>query len=173
MMAFFVSSEGFDGEARMNFDSLGKLYVSIAIFWTAIVVCGSGFLLYHRNLPALRVRNTHLWTAAVAFLHTYWVLCLLAYVLNGTYPCAAEFWIMNLWLPLGIALYQVNGMHLLHIASVQTRFMYPQALYSYRGSSSARSGLLHKFRSLGLPDSLSPVQKICITVGLIVQVRRS
>lgn len=168
-MAFHVSREGLDGEYRVNFDSLGKLYISIAIVWTTIVVCGSGFLLYHRDLPTLRVRNTHLWTTAVAFLHAYWVLCVLAYVLNGTYPCAAEFCIMSFWLPLGIALYQVNGMHLLHIATLQTRFMQPKALYAYRGSRSRKSGW-RSLRNIGLPDSLSRVQKTCILVGVILQV---
>ncbi len=169
-MTFYVSPNGFDGEPRVNFDSLGKLYIAIAIIWTAIIFAGSGFLLYHRDLPALRVRNTHLWTTAVTFLHAYWVLCLIAYVLNGTYPCTAEFWIMSLWLPFGIALYQVNGMHLLHIASLQTRFIQPQALHAYRGSKFGNSGWL-SLRNIGLPDSLSRVQKICILVGVVLQVR--
>jgi hypothetical protein len=169
-MTFHVSPTGFDGEPRLNVDSLGQLYISIAIIWTAIVVCGSGFLLYHRDLPALRVRNTHLWTAAVAFLHAYWVLCMLAYVVNGTYPCTAEFWIMSLWLPFGIALYQANGMHLLHIASLQTRFIHPQALYAYRGSRSGKGGW-RSLRTTSLPDSLSQPQRIFIIVGLAVQVR--
>jgi hypothetical protein len=168
-MAFAVSPKGSDGEPRLNFDSLGKLYITIAIVWTTLVVCGSCFLLYNRHLPALRVRNTYLWTAAVAFLHAYWVLCLLAYVINGTYPCTAEFWIMSLWLPFGIALYQVNGMHLLHIASLQTRFICPQALYAYRGSRYSKNGWW-RFWNLGLPDSLSRLQKICILMGVIVQV---
>lgn len=167
-MTFPVSRKGFDGEVRVNFDTLGKLYISIAIIWTTIVVGGSGFLLYNRHLPTLRVRNTYLWTAAVTFLHSYWVLCLIAYVLNGTYPCTAEFWIMSLWLPFAIALYQVNGMHLLHVASLQTRFIHPQALYAYRRSRSVKSGS-RSLRDIGLPASLSRVQKICIAAGLVVQ----
>jgi hypothetical protein len=169
-MAFYVSETGCDGADRLNFDSLGKLYIGVAIIWTTIIIFASGFLLYNRDLPALRVRNTHLWTAAVGFLHAYWVLCLLAYVLNGTYPCVAEFWVMNLWLPFGMALFQVNGIHLLHIASLQTRFINPQALHAYRGSRSAKSGWW-SLRNLGLPDSLSRVQKISITAGLMLQVR--
>lgn len=169
-MAFEISPMGFDGQLRLNFDSLGKLYLSIAIIWTTLVVCGSCFLLHNRHLPALRVRNTHLWTSVVAFLHTYCVLCLLAYVINGTYPCAAEFWIMSLWLPFGMALYQVNGMHLLHIASLQTRFIDPQALYAHQGSKYGKNRWRRSWK-LGLPDSLSRLQKICILVGVILQVR--
>jgi hypothetical protein len=168
-MTFHISHDGFDGEPKLNFDSLGKLYISIAIVWTTIVVYGAGFLLRNRGLPALRVRNTRLWIATVAFLHCYWVLCLLAYVINGLYPCSAEFWIMSLWLPFGIALYQVNGMHLLHIASLQTRFIHPQALYAYRGPKSVRSGL-RSLRIFGLPDTLSRVQKISIVAGVVLQV---
>ena len=169
-MAFKVSPKGVDGEFRLNFDSLGKLYVSIAIIWTIFVVCGSCFLLQNRRLPALRVRNTHLWTSAVAFLHTYWVLCLLAYVMNGAYPCTAEFWIMSLWLPFGIALYQVNGMHLLHIASLQTRFIHSQASFAHQGPKYGKNSWRRSWR-LGLPDSLSRLQKICLLVAVILQVR--
>ena len=168
-MAFHVSGKGLDGERRLNVDDLGKLYISVAIVWTAIVFCASSFLLYNRDLPVLRVRNTHLWTAAVTFLHSYWVLCLLAYVLNGTYPCTAEFWIMSLWLPFGMALFQVNGMHLLHIASLQTRFISLQSLYAYHGSRSVKSGW-RSLRKLGVPDSLSWLQKVSILAGVILQV---
>lgn len=171
-MAFEISPDGFDGQHRLNFDSLGKLYISIVIIWTTLVICGSYFLLQNRHLPTLRVRNTYLWTTAVAFLHAYWVLCLLAYVINGTYPCTAEFWIMSLWLPFGIALYQVNGMHLLHIAGLQTRFIYGQPLYAYRGSGHGRNGW-RTLRTLGLPDSLSRLQRICILTGVAVQARHT
>jgi hypothetical protein len=169
-MAVGVSSNGFDGEYRINFDSLGKLYISIAIVWTSLVICGSGFLLYNRHLPALRVRNTHLWTSAIAFLHAYWVLCLTAYVLNGMYPCSAEFWIMSLWLPLGMALHQVNGLHLLHVANLQARFVNPQISHARQGSSSSRSDW-PGFKNIGLPNSLLRIQKLCIVLGVTVQVR--
>lgn len=169
-MSAYVSPYGLDGEARLNFDSLGKFYTAIAIIWTSIVVCASGFLLLNRHLPALRVRNTHLWTSAVVFLHAYWIICLHCYLLNGTYPCAAEYWVMSTWLPLGIALYQVNGMHLLHVVSLQTRFVVPQASYTYQGSKSGRSGW-RRMREIASPDSLSRLQRICITGGVILQVR--
>lgn len=171
-MTYLISRDGLDGEHRLHFDSLGKLYISIAIIWTTLVACGSGILIYNRELPALRVRNTHLWTAAVAFLHSYWVLTLLAYVMNGNYPCTAEFWIMSLWLPFGIALYQINGMHLLQVASLQTRFVHPQALCAYRGARSVGSGWW-SLRKIGLPNSLSRLQKNLMISGIILQVRPS
>lgn len=169
-MALYVSPDGLDGQKRLNFDSLGKFYVAVAIIWTSVVVCGSAFLLKNRDLPALRVRNTHLWTSAVFFLHAYWVICLIFYVLNGNYPCSVEFWIMSLWLPFGIALYQVNGMHLLHVVRLQTRFVRSRGSYAYQGSKSARSGW-GCLRKIALPDSLSRLQKFCIIAGVTLQVR--
>ena len=168
-MGFQVSKEGLDGEKRLNLDSLGKLYISIATIWTIIIVAGAAFLLHNRHLPTLRVRNTHLWTSAVAFLHAYWVLCLLAYVVNGAYPCSAEFWIMSLWLPFGIALYQINGMHLLHISSIQSRFVHPHALNAYCGSQS-HIGKWWNLTNMHLPSSLSPRQKSWLVVGVTSQV---
>lgn len=80
---------------------------------------GMVFLVINRGLPFLRIRSIPLAISAVALLHVYWVLCLLAYVLNGNFPCATEFWIMSIYLPLGIALYQATNTQLLRVATLQ------------------------------------------------------
>lgn len=103
-------------------DSLGKLYISIATAWTTILLIGATFLLSRRDLSFLRMRNIPLAVSAVATLHVYWILCMVAYVLNGHFPCAAEFWIMSIYLPLGIALFQACNTQLLHIADLQRNY---------------------------------------------------
>lgn len=167
-MAFQSSEYGSESQQQLNLDSLGLAYIIIAVVWTLLMAAGAIFLLVHRHAPALRVRNTYLWTSAVLFLHAYWVLCLLAYVLNGSYPCSAEFWIMNLWLPFGIALYQINGMHLLHISSIQSRFVHPHALNAYCGSQ-APAKKRWNLPFPRLPKSLSPMQKSWLWAGVITQ----
>lgn len=105
-----------------NMDSLGKLYVSIVIAWSSIVLMGATFLVSKRNLSFLRMRNIPLAVSAAATLHVYWILCIIAYVLNGYFPCAAEFWIMSIYLPLGIALFQACNIQLLYIADLQRQY---------------------------------------------------
>lgn len=109
-----------------NMDSLGKLYVSIVTAWSTIVLVGATFLVSRRNLSFLRMRNIPLAVSAVATLHVYWILCMIAYVLNGYFPCGAEFWIMSIYLPLGIALFQACNMQLLYIADLQRNYTLTQ-----------------------------------------------
>ena len=166
---FTFSANGLDGQWRPNFDSLGKLYVAIAVFWTAVLTCGTIYLVRNRHLPAMKVRNTRLWLSALISLHSYWVLCWCAYVLNGVYPCSAEYWIMSLWLPLGIALFQVNGMHLVQIAKRQERFMCPKSR-EIDQSIRRRDSCWSRLRGLFLPGTLSREQKLGIAIGLLLQV---
>lgn len=118
-MAF---SNGYTMQLIWNFDGLGWTYMAVAILWTIILSLGTIFLISKRHLPFLRIRNVPLTVSAVAILHIYWVLCLLAYILQGYFPCATEYWIMSIYLPLGIALFQACNTQLLYIASLQRRY---------------------------------------------------
>lgn len=118
-MAF---SNGYTMKLVWNFDGLGWTYITIAVSWTIILTIGTTFFISKRHLPFLRIRDVPLTVSAVAVLHVYWVLCLLAYVLQGFFPCATEYWIMSIYLPLGIALFQACNTQLLHIATLQKRY---------------------------------------------------
>jgi hypothetical protein len=115
-------SNGYDMSKRYNVDSLGIAYIVIAAVWTLMLTAGSLFLIKHRDFHHLRIRNLPLSIGGVATLHVYLVLCFLAYVLNGHFPCATEFWIMSIYLPLGIALFHAANTQLLHVAMLQKKF---------------------------------------------------
>jgi len=110
----------YDMAKTWNFNGLGYTLIGVATAWTTILAGGMVFLVINRRLPFLRIRSIPLAVGAVALLHVYWVLCLLAYVLNGNFPCAMEFWIMSIYLPLGVALYQATNTQLLHVAALQS-----------------------------------------------------
>lgn len=118
-MAF---ANGYIMMMEFQLDGLSWVYISIAISWTSILLAGIAFLISKRHRPFLRIRNVPLAISAVATLHVYWVLCMIAYVLQGYFPCGTEYWIMSVYLPLGIALFQACNTQLLHIASMQRRF---------------------------------------------------
>jgi hypothetical protein len=91
---------------RPNFDALGFLYVVAAIVYT-IVLAGELYLLNRqRTVFAVRIRSLKIVFSAVSVLHVYLVLVLLVYPLNGLFPCSAEFWVMSVFLPSGMAFFQ-------------------------------------------------------------------
>lgn len=104
-MAPVLSPRVLDG-GKPNTDALGITYVVMAIVYT-FVLAGELVLLYRRRQEfCVRIRNIKVIFAAVSTLHVYLVLVLLVYAWNGLFPCSAEFWIMSLFLPFGMALFQ-------------------------------------------------------------------
>jgi hypothetical protein len=119
----YISPQGRDWSAVVNFDALGKIYVSIALVWTVILYTGITWLILNRNLYFLKMRNIFLAVVSTTFLHLYLVKILLAYVTNGHFSCAAEFWIMSIYLPFGIALFQANMVQLHSVSSRQKKLL--------------------------------------------------
>ncbi|PWW75453.1 hypothetical protein C7212DRAFT_344823 [Tuber magnatum] len=87
------------GSPRWN--SVGKIYTAVFALWTAGFVVGFMVFLIHRKLPFIRLKNVPLLS-----------FDLLVYPLNGSLPCALEYWIMSICLPLGIAVFQAQNMQL-------------------------------------------------------------
>ncbi|PMD42712.1 hypothetical protein L207DRAFT_581365 [Hyaloscypha variabilis F] len=107
----------------VNWDGLGKIYAGLIISWTVILYSGIAWLVAHRHHPYLKMRNIPLAVAATTFLHVYLVKIMLAYTTNGHFLCSAEFWIMSIYLPFGIALFQANQVQLLNISTQQRKLL--------------------------------------------------
>jgi hypothetical protein len=91
---------------RPNIDGLGIVYVVAAIVYT-LILAGELYILYRRRSAfCIRIRNIEVVFTAVTTLHVYLLLVLLVYPLNGRFTCAAEFWIMSVFLPSGMAFFQ-------------------------------------------------------------------
>jgi hypothetical protein len=151
----------------VNWDALGKFYISFAIAWTVILYAGAAWLYMHRHIPYLKMRNIPLALAAVTFLHIYLVKILLAYTTNGHFPCSIEFWIMSIYLPFGIAFFQANLSQLLSIATQQRRLL--------EGSRNVKNPQKGKWtvKELGARwKGTTPLVKtyVCIGVGMVCQV---
>ena len=152
----------------IKLDGLGKLYISIAVAWTAALIPGAVVLLRNRRLPYLRIRNVPLALSSVATLHVYLILCLIVYVLGGNFPCQTEFWIMSIYLPLGIALYQAANTQLLHISALQKKF----ALSGDLQSDKKQPGKKGWRNSMEIVMSYSPTKRTLtfVAAGMIMQV---
>lgn len=156
-------------ELRFN-DVLGRTYTAIATVWSIILFCGGVFLVLNRNLPFLRIRHIPVTISAVAILHIYWILCFFAYGLNGFFPCATEYWIMNIYLPIGIALFHLSNTKLLEVAVLQRRYV------DVDQSSNENKSLLKHNNQLRYKierfkgRSLYQKTKWIIAIGLVIQV---
>jgi hypothetical protein len=104
-MAPVLSTRTLNGGAP-NTDALSIIYIVAAITYT-LVLAGELYLLYrHRSAFCVRIRNLKVVVSAISVLHVYLILVLLVYPWNGRFPCSAEFWIMSVFLPSGMALFQ-------------------------------------------------------------------
>ena len=158
----------------VNWDTLGKAYAGFVVAWTCIILAGMVWLILNRRLPFVKMRNLPLALASTIFLHVYLVKIMLAYTTNGHFLCSVEFWIMNIYLPCGIALFQANLTQLKSISVQQQRMYSPRPSLSTLSSSVAptlRRGGLQGFRErwAELPD----VRKsyVFIGLGIVLQVR--
>lgn len=107
---------------QLTIDKVGWVYIGIAIAWSTVMASAMAFLWYHRRLPQLRMRRLPLMFVAIVMLHIYWTLCMIGYVIGPVAPCAAEYWIMSILVPSGIAMFQIANTQFLYVASQQKRF---------------------------------------------------
>ena len=107
----------------VNWDNLGKFYAAFIIIWTVVLYAGVVWLVLNRHLTLVKIRNVPLSVAAVSFLHVYLVKICLAYITNGNFSCRAEFWIMSIYLPFGIALFQASLVQLRSVFDQQQSYL--------------------------------------------------
>ncbi|KAL9007993.1 MAG: hypothetical protein Q9173_006841 [Seirophora scorigena] len=115
----FLNPNGHDWANNYNLDGWGVCLILFTILYTLFLLLCSYVLWQWRNHPVIHMRRPALATAAVLVLHVYVIIILLLYPWNGFFPCAAEFWIMSIYLPIGIGLFQAQNQVLLLISRGQ------------------------------------------------------
>lgn len=163
-------ANGYDMAYSFNTDGLGITYIAIVVAWTCLLLPAAIFLIRNRDQPYLRIRNIPLAVSAVATLHVYWVLCMIAYVLNGFFPCSTEFWIMSVYLPLGIALFQATNCQLLSIAAAQKRYVQGDVCAEIKSSPSQKVPAWRKWWEKIKAYNATKNTMAWIGVGITVQV---
>ncbi|KAJ4325273.1 hypothetical protein N0V94_000797 [Neodidymelliopsis sp. IMI 364377] len=153
-----------NGEAS-NTDALGITYVVIAIVYTLILAFELTLLYRRRDAFCIQIRNIKIVFAAVSMLHIYLTLVLLAYPWNGLYPCSAEFWVMSVFLPSGMAFFQACNARVLTAYESQRRMTrnFLEGARKQRMSYTPR-GLCRAWRDL---DAASKVYALTF-LGLII-----
>jgi hypothetical protein len=165
----YISPLGRNWGPTVNWDALGKIYAALIISWTVILYSGVAWLVTHRQMPYLKMRNIPLAIAAISFLHVYLVKIFLAYTTNGHFLCSAEFWIMSIYLPFGIALFQANMVQLLSISTQQRKLLEGDRTRESSHHQPGVRGLWSRWRSL---TALKQTY-VFIGIGMLLQVLHS
>lgn len=118
-----------------------------ACFWTLAVGLGMAFLIVNRNAPPVRIRGLVLSLAAVVMLHLYWLSCQFGYMIGALMPGDVEFWVMGLYLPLGMGLFHASNTQFLHVANVQKKYARRDSTIE-PNTNSGKGSLLDRFRRL-------------------------
>lgn len=112
-----------DTKPELRLNAVGIFYICFASIWTVILLCGMTFLWVRRDMPILRIRGLPLSFAAISFMHLYWLAVQLGYWYGPLMPEVAEFWIMGIWFPFGIALFHASNSRFLYVADAQRKFI--------------------------------------------------
>jgi len=117
-MAVYANPGGHDW-GSMNYDIYGISQVVIAVLYTIAFFAACAYLWVNRKNPVVRMRNITLAITSICILHVYLFMIFMVYYLNGKFPCEVEFWIMSLYFPIGIGLYQASNQELLIVSRSQ------------------------------------------------------
>jgi hypothetical protein len=163
--------------AQLHLDAIGWTYFGLFIAWNIALASGMAFLWYKRQLPSLRIRRIPLLLTGVFFLHSYAMLCLIAYPIQEYISCTLEFWVMSILVPFGIALFHAANSQFLHMASRQKQFARMSTLKDHRASideDKAQAIMNSRWRRIWAgverADKINQTLVI-IGVGMVLQVR--
>lgn len=107
-------------QARVN--GLGIFYIIFATAWTCVLFGAMAYLWARRKTQVLRIRGLPISFAGILMMHIYWCCVVTGYVYGPLMPEVAEYWIMGIWLPLGIALFHASNTRFLYVANAQKKY---------------------------------------------------
>lgn len=107
-------------EARLN--GLGIFYLTFAAVWTCGLFGGMAYLWTKRNTQILRIRGLPISFAGILLMHVYWLCVVTGYTYAPLMAEVIEYWIMGLWLPLGIAMFHASNTRFLYVANAQKKY---------------------------------------------------
>lgn len=155
----------------VNLDGWGIVQLAFAIIFTIIVLVLSVVLWRYRNEPIIRMRKVPLAIAATLTLHVYTTLVLIVYPINQYWPCNAEFWIMSIYLPIGIGLFQAQNQLLLRTSRGQQHLLTQDIYRPLPGGKTKRQYYWNAFKLWCQAAREGGYFEGFVAAGIIVQVR--
>lgn len=175
-MVRYLNPGGHNWADAKNFDGYGISLIVFIVLYSIFFYAACTFLWLQRNNPAIRMRKIPLALLSILVLHVYLVIIFVVYPLNGTFPCGLEFWIMSIYLPIGIGLFQAQNQQLLIVSREQNLLKGIDELYRplYPNHGGGPGGPRYWIWRLGLWwRSVNTQNKYegLVFVGMVVQVR--
>ena len=176
-MVRYVNPGGHDWVRSENFDGYGISLIVVILLYSILFYAACIFLWLQRSNPAIRMRKIPLALLSVLVLHVYLVIIFVVYPLNGHFPCGVEFWVMSIYLPVGIGLFQAQNQQLLIVSREQNllkgvvelyRPLYPDFGGGLGGPRYWTWRLKLWWRSVNTQNKYEGF----VFVGMVVQVRR-
>lgn len=176
-MVRYLNPGGYNFGSK-NLDGYGISMIVVVVAYSVCFYTACIFLWAQRHHPVIKMRNVPLLLLSVLVLHVFCFICMVIYTLNGAFSCQVEFWNMNIYLPIGIGLFQAQNQQLLIVSQRQARLLVADELYkpvlpkAGRGIGSPRYWLFRLkiwWRSV---NEESKYQGI-IFIGFVVQVGHS
>ena len=127
-MVRYLNPGGFNFGSK-NFDGYGISLIVFGVAYSLFFYTACAVLWLHRNHPIIRMRNSFFFILSLLVLHVFCFMVMVAYTLNGATPCGVEFWSMNIYLPLGIGLFQLQNQQLLIVSRRQASLMVTEGHY--------------------------------------------
>ncbi|CAF9923319.1 MAG: hypothetical protein ALECFALPRED_002357 [Alectoria fallacina] len=118
-MVRYLNPQGHNWADAENFDGYGISLIAVVVLYSIFFYAACIFLWLQRDNSAIRMRKIALALLSILVLHVYLVLVFLVYPLNGAFPCSLEFWVMSIYLPIGIGLFQAQNQQLLIVSQEQ------------------------------------------------------
>lgn len=159
-----------DTPREVRVDAVSIFFLCVCAVWTLMLAGGMIFLHTKRHLPTVRIRGLPLTFAGIVLLHMYWMTIQTGYTFGPLAPEVAEFWIMSIWYPFGVALFQAGNSQFLHVAKAQSRFARPPSQmttrYDEKRGFAVDNSWLGRLRRMDYSQRMF----LFVTVGMACQV---
>ena len=127
-MVRYLNPGGFDFGPE-NFDGYGISNVVVGVNYSVIFYSACVFLWLYCHHPVVRMRNVPLLPLSLLVLHVFLFMAFIVYTLNGAWPRQVEYWCKNLYLLIGIGLFQAQNQQLLIVSDGQAELVNSDELY--------------------------------------------
>ncbi|KAL8923925.1 MAG: hypothetical protein Q9208_004362 [Pyrenodesmia sp. 3 TL-2023] len=112
-----------------NWDGYGISLIAFIAIYSVFLFAACIYLWYQRHHPVVRMRKVGLMLLSVLVIHGFCLVVFTIYTMNGAWPCTVEYWSMNLYLPIGIGLWQAQNQQLLIVSRQQSHLIHSNHTY--------------------------------------------
>lgn len=124
----YLNPGGFNFGPR-NLDGYGISNIVFGVTYSIGLYAACIYLWYQRHHPVVKMRKVGLMLLSVLVIHVFCFMVFTVYTLNGAWPCTVEYWAMNLYLPIGIGLWQAQNQQLVIVSRQQSHLIHSNDTY--------------------------------------------